>query len=55
MLENERTARKLSKVCQRRDHYARLYFKTLSELEETKLKLMQAMHTIKGLHMHTRG
>ena len=49
MLENERTTRKLSKVRQRRDHYARLYFNTLSELEETKWKLNQAMKTIKDL------
>ena len=52
-MENEKSSRKLEKVRQRRDHYARLYFKTLSELEETKWKLTQAMNTIKELQ--TRG
>lgn len=49
LLDNERMARKLNKVRQRRDHYARLYFQTLSELEDTKWKLSQAMTTIKDL------
>lgn len=53
LIENEKSSRKLAKVRQRRDHYARLYFKTLSELEETKWKLTQAMNTIRDLQ--TRG
>lgn len=52
LLENERVQRKLNKVRQRRDHYARLYFNTLSELEETKWKLNQATKTIKELKTH---
>ena len=53
LIDNEKSARKLDKVRQRRDHYARLYFKTLSELEETKWKLSQAVNTIQD--MQNRG
>ncbi len=49
LLDNERAARKLHRVRQRRDHYARLYFQTLSQLEETKWKLEHAVHTIRDL------
>lgn len=49
LLDNERAMRKLSKVRMRRDHYARLYFQTLSQLEETKWKLSRAMNTIREL------
>lgn len=49
LLDNERAMRKLSKVRLRRDHYARLYFQTLSQLEETKWKLSRAMNTIREL------
>lgn len=53
LMDNEKASRKIVKVRQRRDHYARLYFKTLSDLEETKWKLSQAVNTIKELQ--TRG
>jgi hypothetical protein len=52
LLDNEKAVRKLSKVRQRRDHYARLYFQTLSQLEETRWKLSQAMNTIRELKEH---
>lgn len=47
--DNERVAHKLNKVRLRRDHYARLYFQTLSELDEMKWKLGRAIDTIREL------
>lgn len=55
LLDNERAVRKLGKVRQRRDHYARLYFQTLSALEETKWKLTRAMNTIRDLKAQALG
>ena len=47
--ENERMAHKLNKVRLRRDHYARLYYQALSELDEIKWKLGHATETIREL------
>ena len=52
VMEREKLHRKLAKVQQRRDHYARLYYRALTELEETKLELSQAKHKIRQLQ-HT--
>ena len=49
LFENERVTRKLRKVQQRRDYYAKLYHDTLSELDNTKWQLASAMNTIKEL------
>lgn len=49
LLENEKTKRKLRKVQQRRDHYAKLYFQTLAELDRARTELDRAMNTIKVL------
>lgn len=48
--DNDRVAHKLNKVRLRRDHYARLYFQTLSELDQTKWKLGRATETIRELN-----
>ncbi len=44
---------KLTKVKQRRDHYARLYYRTLAQLDETKWELATAKHTIHELQNST--
>ena len=49
LIENEKVQRKLRKVQQRRDHYAKLYYKTLAELDETKWELSLAKSKIKDL------
>ena len=49
LFENEKNRRKLRKVQQRRDHYAKLYFETLSELDDTKCKLERATNAIRKL------
>ena len=49
LLENEKTKRKLRKVQQRRDHYAKLYFQTLAQLEQVRAELAQATNAVKEL------
>ena len=49
LLENEKTKRKLRKVQQRRDYYARQYFQTLSQLEQVRAELAHAVNTIREL------
>lgn len=44
--ERDKLQRKLNKVQQRRDHYARLYYRTLAQLDDAKLELVQAKHKI---------
>lgn len=50
LIENEKIHRKLRKVQQRRDHYAKLYYKTLAQLDETKWELSRANSKIKEYH-----
>lgn len=54
LLENEKVRKKLRKVQQRRDHYAKLYLQTMRELEETKWELAKAMNVIRELQQ-TQG
>lgn len=49
LLEGQKTKRKLQKVQQRRDHYARLYYQALMELDMTKLELSRAHQEISEL------
>lgn len=49
LLEGQKTKRKLAKVQQRRDHYARLYYQALMELDMTKLELSRAHQEITEL------
>ena len=49
MMEGEKTKRKLQKVQQRRDHYARLYYQTIMELDVTRLALDRARKEISDL------
>lgn len=49
LLEGRKTKRKLQKVQQRRDHYARLYYQALMELDMTKLELSRAHQEISEL------
>lgn len=47
VMENEKLRRKLHKTQQRRDHYAKLYYRTLAELDETKWALTMAKEKIR--------
>ena len=47
--ENEKLRHKLKKVQQRRDHYARLYYRIASETDETKWELAIAKGKIREL------
>lgn len=49
LLEGQKTKRKLQKVQQRRDHYARLYYQALMELDMMKLELNRAHKEISEL------
>ena len=49
LLEEEKMKRKLQKVQQRRDHYARLYYQAIVELDATRLALSRAMTQITEL------
>ena len=48
-MDNEKLHRKLHKTQQRRDHYAKLYYRTLAELDETKWELSMAKEKIREL------
>ena len=52
LLDGQKTKRKLQKVQQRRDHYARLYYQALMELDMTKLELSRARQEISELKNH---
>ena len=47
--EGEKTKRRLQKLQQRRDHYARLYYQALLELDATRLELTRAKQEITDL------
>ena len=47
--EGEKTKRRLQKLQQRRDHYARLYYQALLELDATRLELSRAKQEIGDL------
>ena len=47
--ENEKLRHKLKKVQQRRDHYARLYYRIVSDADETKWELAIAKGKIREL------
>ena len=49
VIENEKLRRKLKKAHHRRDHYARLYYRVLAELDETKWELSVARGKIREL------
>ncbi len=49
LLERDKLQHKLKKVQTRRDHYARLYYRTLAELSDTKWELIRAKHEIEQL------
>ena len=49
LLEGQKAKRKLQKVLQRRDHYARLYYQAILELDATQLELSRARLEINEL------
>ena len=49
ILEGEKTKRKLQKLQQRRDHYARLYYQAIMELDMSRLALERARAEINDL------
>ncbi len=53
VVERDKVQQKLAKVKHRRDHYARLYYRTLAQLDETKWELATAKHTIHQLQHST--
>lgn len=49
ILEGEKTKRKLQKLQQRRDHYARLYYQAIMELDMSRLALERARAELSDL------
>ncbi len=49
VMENEKLRRKVKKAQQRRDHYARLYYRILTQFDETKWELTVARNKIQEL------
>ena len=49
LLQGEKLKRKLQKVQQRRDHYARLYYQAIVELDATRVALSRAMSQVTEL------
>ncbi len=49
VMENEKLRRKVKKAQQRRDHYARLYYRALAQFDETKWELTSARNKIQEL------
>ena len=49
VMENEKLRRKVKKAQQRRDHYARLYYRVLAELDETKWEVTMSRNKIREL------
>lgn len=49
VMQNEKLRCKLKKVQQRRDHYARLYYRSVSDADETKWELAIARGRIREL------